>query len=107
MTFFLLLLFLLLLLLLLLFLLLQLLLLLFPILPRIKLTKYITCLTILGGYEFKKAIVDAIVELMGAISETKESSLLHLCEFIEDCEFSELIIQTLYIIGYVLFRFIH
>jgi coatomer protein complex subunit gamma len=52
-----------------------------------------------GGYEFKKAIVDAIVDLMGAIAETKESSLLHLCEFIEDCEFSELIVQTLYIIG--------
>jgi coatomer protein complex subunit gamma len=38
---------------------------------------------------------------MGAIPETKESSLLHLCEFIEDCEFSELIIQTLYILGSV------
>ena len=52
-----------------------------------------------GGYEFKKSIVDSIVELMGAISDTKESSLLHLCEFIEDCEFSELIIQTLHIIS--------
>jgi coatomer protein complex subunit gamma len=57
------------------------------------------CCTDIGGYEFKKAIVDAIVDLMGAIAETKESSLLHLCEFIEDCEFSELIVQTLYIIG--------
>lgn len=44
--------------------------------------------------------MDAIVDLMGAIAETKESSLLHLCEFIEDCEFSELIVQTLHIIGY-------
>ncbi|KAJ1419563.1 adaptin N terminal region-domain-containing protein [Ochromonadaceae sp. CCMP2298] len=52
-----------------------------------------------GGYEFKKSIVDSIVELMGAISETKESSLLHLCEFIEDCEFSELIVQIMHIIG--------
>jgi coatomer subunit gamma len=52
-----------------------------------------------GGYEFKKSIVDSIVELMGAISETKESSLLHLCEFIEDCEFSELIVQTMHVIG--------
>eukprot|EP00286_Rhodomonas_abbreviata_P003381 CAMPEP_0181345466 /NCGR_PEP_ID=MMETSP1101-20121128/32766_1 /TAXON_ID=46948 /ORGANISM="Rhodomonas abbreviata, Strain Caron Lab Isolate" /LENGTH=40 /DNA_ID= /DNA_START= /DNA_END= /DNA_ORIENTATION= len=28
-----------------------------------------------GGYEFKKCIVDSIVELMGAIADTKESSL--------------------------------
>lgn len=54
-----------------------------------------------GGYEFKKSIVDSIVDLMGVIPETKETSLLHLCEFIEDCEFSELIIQTLYILGSV------
>jgi coatomer subunit gamma len=52
-----------------------------------------------GGYDFKKAIVDSIVELMGAIPETKETSLLHLCEFIEDCEFSELIVQILHLIG--------
>jgi len=52
-----------------------------------------------GGFEFKKSIVDSIVELMGTIAETKESSLLHLCEFIEDCEFSELIVQILHIIG--------
>jgi len=54
-----------------------------------------------GGYEFKKSIVDSIVDLMGAISDTKESSLLHLCEFIEDCEFGELIVQILHIIGSV------
>jgi len=54
-----------------------------------------------GGYEFKKCIVDSIVELMGSITETKESSLLHLCEFIEDCEFSELIVQIMHIIASV------
>ena len=52
-----------------------------------------------GGYDFKKAIVDSIVELMSTIHETKETSLLYLCEFIEDCEFSELIVQILYLIG--------
>lgn len=36
---------------------------------------------------------------MTAIPETKETSLLHLCEFIEDCEFSELIVQILHLIG--------
>lgn len=54
-----------------------------------------------GGYDFKKSIVDSIVGMMTAIPETKEPSLLHLCEFIEDCEFSELIIQILYLIGSV------
>jgi len=54
-----------------------------------------------GGFEFKKCIVDSIVDLMGAISDIKESSLLHLCEFIEDCEFAELIVQILHIIGSV------
>jgi coatomer protein complex subunit gamma len=52
-----------------------------------------------GGYEFKKAITDSIVELMKAIPETKESSLFHLCEFIEDCEFTALCTQILHLIG--------
>ena len=52
-----------------------------------------------GGYEFKRSIVDSMVEMMSAIPETKETSLLHLCEFIEDCEFSELIVQILHLIG--------
>mmetsp|Transcript_4629 Transcript_4629/g.5947 ORF Transcript_4629/g.5947 Transcript_4629/m.5947 type:complete len:950 (+) Transcript_4629:67-2916(+) len=52
-----------------------------------------------GGFEFKKAITDSIVELMNAIPETKESSLFHLCEFIEDCEFTALSTQILYLIG--------
>jgi len=52
-----------------------------------------------GGFEFKKSIVDSIIDLMNIISDTKESSLLHLCEFIEDCEYDELIVQILYLIG--------
>lgn len=52
-----------------------------------------------GGYDFKKSIVDSIVDLMMSIPESKETCLLHLCEFIEDCEFSELIVQILSIIG--------
>lgn len=52
-----------------------------------------------GGFDFKKAIVDAIVALMCAIPETKESSLLHLCEFIEDCEFTALSTQILHLVG--------
>lgn len=54
-----------------------------------------------GGFEFKKSIVDSIVELIHTIPETKESSLLHLCEFIEDCEFNELIVQVLHVIAMI------
>jgi coatomer protein complex subunit gamma len=54
-----------------------------------------------GGFEFKKAIVDAIIALMCVISETKESSLFHLCEFIEDCEFTALSTQILHLVGIV------
>ena len=35
-----------------------------------------------GGFEFKKAITDCIVELIVQIPETKETSLFHLCDFI-------------------------
>ena len=52
-----------------------------------------------GGFEFKKAITDSIVELMYAIPETKETSLLQLCEFIEDCEFTALSTQILHLVG--------
>lgn len=52
-----------------------------------------------GGYDFKKSIVDSVVDLTANIPDTKETSLLALCEFIEDCEFNELIVQILHTIG--------
>ncbi|KAF7041853.1 hypothetical protein CFC21_051585 [Triticum aestivum] len=47
-----------------------------------------------GGFEYKKAIVDSIVTLIGVIPDAKEIGLLHLCEFIEDCEFTYLSSQV-------------
>mmetsp|Transcript_9952 Transcript_9952/g.15344 ORF Transcript_9952/g.15344 Transcript_9952/m.15344 type:complete len:962 (+) Transcript_9952:175-3060(+) len=52
-----------------------------------------------GGFDFKKSIVSSIVSLMRAVPETTESSLLHLCEFIEDCEFTMLSTQILHLLG--------
>lgn len=52
-----------------------------------------------GGFEFKKTIVNSIVTLIKAVPETAESSLLHLCEFIEDCEFTMLSTQILHLLG--------
>ncbi|KAL7118796.1 hypothetical protein ACP275_02G023900 [Erythranthe tilingii] len=52
-----------------------------------------------GGFEYKKAIVDSIVILIRDIPDAKENGLLHLCEFIEDCEFTYLSTQILHFIG--------
>ncbi|KAL9269538.1 Coatomer subunit gamma-like protein [Drosera capensis] len=52
-----------------------------------------------GGFEYKKSIVDSIVILIRDIPDAKESGLLHLCEFIEDCEFTYLSTQILHFLG--------
>ncbi|KAJ3694680.1 hypothetical protein LUZ60_000057 [Juncus effusus] len=52
-----------------------------------------------GGFEYKKAIVDSIVTLISDIPDAKESGLFHLCEFIEDCEFTYLSTQILHFLG--------
>lgn len=52
-----------------------------------------------GGFDYKKAIVDSIVILIRDIPEAKENGLLHLCEFIEDCEFTYLSTQILHFLG--------
>ncbi|CAB9497817.1 Coatomer subunit gamma [Seminavis robusta] len=52
-----------------------------------------------GGFDFKRSIVSSIVALIRTVPETTESSLLHLCEFIEDCEFTMLSTQILHLLG--------
>lgn len=52
-----------------------------------------------GGFDFKRSIVSSIVQLIRAVPESTESSLLHLCEFIEDCEFTMLSTQILHLLG--------
>jgi hypothetical protein len=54
-----------------------------------------------GGFEYKKAIVDSIVTLIRDIPEAKENGLFHLCEFIEDCEFTYLSTQVLIVSVYL------
>ncbi|KAK8040436.1 coatomer subunit gamma-2 [Apiospora marii] len=41
-----------------------------------------------GGYEFKRFV-----------PESKEDALAHLCEFIEDCEFTKLAVRILHLLG--------
>ncbi|XP_010526924.1 PREDICTED: coatomer subunit gamma [Tarenaya hassleriana] len=52
-----------------------------------------------GGFEYKRAIVDSIVIIIREIPDAKEGGLLHLCEFIEDCEFTYLSTQILHFLG--------
>lgn len=52
-----------------------------------------------GGFEYKKAIVDAYLGLMEKIPESKETCLSHLCEFIEDCEHTQLSTRILHLLG--------
>ncbi|KAJ3117113.1 coatomer subunit gamma [Phlyctochytrium bullatum] len=52
-----------------------------------------------GGYEYKKAVVEAIFDIIYHIPESKEFALSHLCEFIEDCEFTKLAVRILYLLG--------
>ncbi|RUP50466.1 coatomer subunit gamma [Jimgerdemannia flammicorona] len=52
-----------------------------------------------GGFEFKRAVVEAIFDLVKFIPECKEAALSHLCEFIEDCEFTKLSVRILHLLG--------
>ncbi|KAJ3254341.1 Coatomer subunit gamma-2 [Boothiomyces macroporosus] len=52
-----------------------------------------------GGYEYKKAIVEAIFDIIRNIPESKESALEHLCEFIEDCDYAKLAVRILHVLG--------
>ena len=52
-----------------------------------------------GGFAFKQTIIESIVSLMNQIPETRETALLYLCEFIEDCEFVALSTEAIFLIG--------
>jgi coatomer protein complex subunit gamma len=52
-----------------------------------------------GGYDFKRAVVEAIFDMIKYIGDCKEQALSHLCEFIEDCEFTKLSVRILHLLG--------
>ncbi|KAA1065425.1 coatomer subunit gamma [Puccinia graminis f. sp. tritici] len=52
-----------------------------------------------GGYDFKRAVVEAIFDMIKFIGESKETALAQLCEFIEDCEFTKLSVRILHLLG--------
>jgi coatomer protein complex subunit gamma len=52
-----------------------------------------------GGYDFKRSVVEAMFDLIKFVPDSKEEALAHLCEFIEDCEFTKLAVRILHLLG--------
>lgn len=52
-----------------------------------------------GGFEFKRAVLDALLDIVEAVPEAAPEGLLHLCEFIEDCEYTSLASRVLHTLG--------
>ncbi|KAK9491342.1 adaptin N terminal region-domain-containing protein [Lipomyces doorenjongii] len=52
-----------------------------------------------GGYEFKRAVIEAMFDLIKFVPDSKEDALSYLCEFIEDCEFTKLAVRILHLLG--------
>ncbi|KAG6208589.1 hypothetical protein E4U35_008284 [Claviceps purpurea] len=52
-----------------------------------------------GGFEFKRAVVESMFDLIKFVPDSKDEALAHLCEFIEDCEFTKLAVRILHLIG--------
>jgi len=68
--------------------------------------KYQTLLTFLasalreeGGYKYKKVIVEAMLTIINKVDESRDCGMENFCEFIEDCEFPELSIKILHLLG--------
>jgi coatomer protein complex subunit gamma len=52
-----------------------------------------------GTADFKKDLVDALILIITQVPAAREVGLLHLCEFIEDCEYPSLCTRTLGFLG--------
>eukprot|EP01132_Coremiostelium_polycephalum_P004659 gene4659-5821_t len=52
-----------------------------------------------GSLALKQATLDAILNVVNHVPESKEIALMDLCDFIEDCEYSDLSVQILHLLG--------
>lgn len=52
-----------------------------------------------GGIEYKTAVVEALFDMIRYIPASKDAALGHLCELVEDCEFTELSVRILHLLG--------
>lgn len=71
----------------------------FPKKHNVMMTFLSTMLREEGGFEYKKAIVDTVINIIEDNPEAKEAGLAHLCEFIEDCEHTGLAVRILHLLG--------
>ena len=52
-----------------------------------------------GGLKFKNTIIEAIIDIVSFIPQSKELVLDNLCDFIEDCEYNEILVRVLHLLG--------
>ncbi|CAR21093.1 coatomer subunit gamma [Lachancea thermotolerans CBS 6340] len=52
-----------------------------------------------GGFEFKNSIVEALFDLVQFVPQSRELAFENLCDFIEDCEYNEILVRILHILG--------
>lgn len=52
-----------------------------------------------GGFKFKNAVVESLFDMIHFIPDSRDQALENLCEFIEDCEFPELTVRILHLLG--------
>ncbi|GMM38573.1 coatomer subunit gamma [Saccharomycopsis crataegensis] len=52
-----------------------------------------------GGFKFKNTVVESLFDMIHYIPESRDSALENLCEFIEDCEYPELTVRILHLLG--------
>jgi len=52
-----------------------------------------------GGFTFKNSVVESVFDIVKFVPEAREDALKLLCEFIEDCEYTELAVRVLHMLG--------
>mmetsp|Transcript_7821 Transcript_7821/g.32908 ORF Transcript_7821/g.32908 Transcript_7821/m.32908 type:complete len:875 (-) Transcript_7821:45-2669(-) len=52
-----------------------------------------------GQFVYKSKVVDTILAIVKEMPSAKEEALSHLCEFIEDCEYTDLACRILHLLG--------
>ncbi|CCK72591.1 coatomer subunit gamma KNAG_0K02280 [Huiozyma naganishii CBS 8797] len=52
-----------------------------------------------GAAKFKSSVVEAIIDIVAFVPQSKELALESLCDFIEDCEYNEVLVRVLHLLG--------
>lgn len=52
-----------------------------------------------GGFKYKNSVVEALIDIVSFVPQSKELALENLCDFIEDCEYNEILVRILHLLG--------